>query len=160
MPFRKDENVWVYLAKHVMNASDFCLTGGTSVEQTLTSCLIGVCTPLSHMKNHTVFQFITKPISYSDIYNWGPISSLKDGSMFSLKVTAVTLAETCVKFSGCSNECFKLSANISLNCSSAPSVSYASAHVKRPAGWFLRCGKTVSSCVPAYSTGDLAPSGG
>lgn len=130
MPFRKDENVWVYLAKHVVNVSDFCLTGGSSVEQTLTSSLIGVRTPLNHMKNHTIFQFITKPSSYSDIYNWGPISSLKDRSTFSLKVTAVTLAEKCVKFTGCSNQCFNLLANISLNCSCTTSVSYANARVK------------------------------
>ena len=47
IPFKQDENIWVYLAKYVLNI--FCLTGGAYVEQTFTSCLIGACTPLKSL---------------------------------------------------------------------------------------------------------------
>ena len=58
IPFKQDENIWVYLAKNVVNISDFCLAGGIYVEQTFTSCLIGVCTPLESLRNYTVFEHI------------------------------------------------------------------------------------------------------
>ena len=35
IPFKQDENIWVYLAKYVLNISDFCLAGETSVELSL-----------------------------------------------------------------------------------------------------------------------------
>ncbi|XP_074172436.1 uncharacterized protein LOC141567811 [Rhinolophus sinicus] len=153
IPFERDENIWVYLAKHVLNISDFCLSGGTYVEQTFTSCLIGVCTPLETIRNHTMFQSIDKRISYSDIYHWGPVVTREDRAMFSLKVSAVTPVEDCVMFTGCTHSCFVLTADADLNCSSTTSVSYANGHVKLPAGWFLICGRTVYSYVPANSTG-------
>lgn len=103
--------------------------------------------------NYIIFQFIYKPISYSDIYNWGPISTQKDVGIFSLQVRAVTPADPCVTFTGCSNHCFNLSAGNSLNCSSTTAMSYANARVKLPAGWFLICGEIAYSYVPAYSTG-------
>lgn len=153
IPFRRDENIWVYLAKHALNVSDFCLSGGTYMEQAFTSCLIGVCTPLETIRNSTIFQFIDKPISYSDIYSWGPTVTKKDRAMFSLKVSAVTPAEECVTFTGCANSCFVVTDDKDLNCSSPTSVSSAIGHVKLPAGWFLICGKTVYSYVPANSSG-------
>lgn len=131
---------WVYLAKHIINVSDFCLTAGTYIE-------------LSLPVWWGIFQFIDKPISYSDIYNWSPISTQKDMSMFSLQVRAVTLADQCVNFTGCSDQCFILSGGNSLNCSFTTSMSYSNAHVKLLAGWFLICGKIAYSYVAAYSTG-------
>ena len=56
IPFKRDENMWVYLAKDILNFSDFCLAGGTYVEQSFTSCLVGVCTPLESLQIHTVFD--------------------------------------------------------------------------------------------------------
>lgn len=47
-PIQKDENTWVYLAKNVHNVSDFCLLGGTYVEQTFASCLVGGGTPTAN----------------------------------------------------------------------------------------------------------------
>ena len=70
IPFKWDENIWVYLAKHFLNISDFCLAGGIYVEQTFTSCLIGVCTPLESLRNYTVFEHIKKKMTYSDIYSY------------------------------------------------------------------------------------------
>ena len=40
IPFKQDENIWVYLAKIVLNISNFCFAGGTYVEQTCTTCLM------------------------------------------------------------------------------------------------------------------------
>lgn len=53
IPFQRNENVWVYLAKHIMNVSEFSLKGGTYVEQTFTSRLVGVCTCLNQIKKTT-----------------------------------------------------------------------------------------------------------
>ncbi|KAF6078426.1 hypothetical protein HJG60_009254 [Phyllostomus discolor] len=94
IPFKWDENIWVYLAKNVLNTSDFCLAGGTYVEQTFTSCLIGVCAPLESLRHYTVFDDIEKKITYSDIYNWGPVVTIKDREMFSLKATNVPQLES------------------------------------------------------------------
>ena len=94
IPSKQDENIWVYLAKIVLNISDFCFAGGTYVEQTFTSCLIGVCTPLESLRNYTVFKHIKKKMTYSDIYNWGPVVTKKDREMFSLKVTNVPQLES------------------------------------------------------------------
>ena len=40
-----------------------------------------------------------------------------------------------------------------MNCTTTTDVSYAYAHVKLPTGWFLVCGMTVYSYVPANSSG-------
>ena len=153
IPFRRDENIWVYLAKNVLNLSDFCLAGGTYIEQTFTSSLVGVCTPLESLRNYTLFKYINKSISYTDIYNWGHTVTLKDREIFSLKVTNVPPAGECVTFVNCAQNCFMVSADTKMNCSTITSVSYASGHVKLPAGWFLICGRTVYSYVPANSFG-------
>ena len=73
----------MYLAKNVVNISDFCLAKGTYVEQTFTSCLIGVCTPLESLRNYTEFKHIEKKMIYSDIHNWEPVVTMKDREMFS-----------------------------------------------------------------------------
>lgn len=158
IPLQKNENIWVYLAKHVMNISDFYLKGGTYVEQTFASCLVGVCTPLSHVRIYTIFQYINKPISYSDIYNWGPITTKKDRSMFSLQVRTITPVDRCVLFTSFPNQCFNLSTCNSLNCSSATSVIYANTHVKLPAGWFLLCGRPPTLMFQLIAPGDPVPS--
>lgn len=49
-PFQRNENVWLYLVKHIMNVSEFSLKGGTYAEQTFTSRLVGVCTCLNQIK--------------------------------------------------------------------------------------------------------------
>ena len=94
IPFKQDENIWVYLAKIVLNISDFCFAGRTYVEQTFASCLIGVCTPLESLRNQTVFKHIEKKMIYFDIYNWGSLVTLKDREMFSLKATDVVYGHT------------------------------------------------------------------
>ena len=94
-PFKQNENIWVYLAKNVLNISDFCLAGGIYGEQTFTSYVVGVCAPLESLRNYTLFKYINKSISYSDIYNWGHTVTLKDREIFSLKVTNVAPARKC-----------------------------------------------------------------
>ena len=49
--------------------------------------------------------------------------------------------------------CLVLLAGVKMNCTTTTDVSYAYAHVKLPTGWFLVCGMTVYSYVPAYSPG-------
>lgn len=82
--------------KNVLNISKFSLSGGTYVEQTSTSHLIGDCTALGSLQNYSVFQHINKTITYFDIYYWGPMVTLKVREMFSLKVTNVGPGGECV----------------------------------------------------------------
>ena len=91
--------MWVYLAKSVLNIFDFCLAGGTYIEHIFTSCLIGVCTPLESLGNYTVFERIKNKMTYSDIYHWGPVVTIKDREMFSLKVANRTPARECANLS-------------------------------------------------------------
>ena len=63
IPFKQDENIWVYLAKNVPNISDFCLEGGTYIEQPFTSCLVGIRTPLESLRNYTVFDLVNKEMT-------------------------------------------------------------------------------------------------
>ena len=56
---------------------------------------IGICTPLERLRNYTVFKSIEKKMTYSDIYNWGLVVTIKDREMFSLKVTNVAPARKC-----------------------------------------------------------------
>ncbi|XP_045677565.1 syncytin-B-like [Phyllostomus hastatus] len=152
-PFKENENIWVYLAKNVLNTSDFCLAGGTYIEQTFASYIVGVCAPLESLRNYTLFKYINKTITYADIYNFGPSVNLKDREMFSIKVTQVAPAGECANFVNCTKNCFVLSADVKMDCNTTTDISYAHAHVKLPAGWFLICGRTVYSYVPANSSG-------
>ena len=106
-----------------------------------------------NLRNYTVFEHIEKKMTYSDIYNWGPVVAIKDREMFSLKVANVAPARECVTFVNCTKDCLVLSAGVKVNCTTTTDVSHAYAHVKLPTGWFLICGMTVSSCVPANSSG-------
>ena len=153
IPFKRDENIWVYLAKTVLNISDFCLAGGTFFEQAFASCVIGVCTPLESLRNYTVFEHIEKKMTYSDIYNWAPVVTIKDKETFSLKVGIVAPARGCVTFANCTKNRLVLSADVKMNHTTTTDVSHAYAHVKRPTGWFLTCGMTVYSYVPANASG-------
>ena len=153
MPFKQDENIWVYLAKNVLNISEFYLSGGTYIEQTFTSCLVGVCTPLESLRNYTVFEHIKKKITYSDIYNWGPVVTIYGREMFSLKITNVVPAREYTTSVNCTKNCSVLSAGVKMNCTTTTDVSYAYAHVKLPTGWFLICGMSVNSYVPVNGSG-------
>lgn len=57
IPFRRDENTWSIQKKinnfflNVVSISDFCLSGGTYVEQASTSCLVGAGTPIANIQN-------------------------------------------------------------------------------------------------------------
>ena len=79
--------------------------------------------------------------------------TIKDREMFSLKVTNVAPARECATFVNCAKNCLVLSAGVKMNHTSTTDVSYAHAHIKLPTGWFLTCGMTVYSCVPANSSG-------
>ena len=89
-PCTWDKNIWVHLAKNVLNVSEFCLAEGTYVEQTFTTPLKGVCTPLESLWNCTLLQHINRKRTYTDVYNWQPVVTPKDREIFSLKVTYVT----------------------------------------------------------------------
>lgn len=152
-PVKRDENIWVYLARNVLNASDFCLSGGISVEQTFTAGLIGVGAPIATIKNYTHFRHFRKEITYWDLYAVGPSVQQKDKDMFSLEVAAVAPSGECLYFTGCSRYCLSLFHNYNMRCSNNSSISYGSGHTRLPAGWFLICGLTVYTYIPANSTG-------
>ena len=61
---------------------------------------IGICTPLERLRNYTVFEHIKK-MTYSDIYNWGPVVTIKDREMFSFKISNVAPARVCATFVNC-----------------------------------------------------------
>lgn len=150
---KRDENIWVYLARSVLNVSDFCLSGGISVKQTFTSGLIGVGAPIANIKNDTHFRHFRKEITYWDLYAIGPSVQRKDKDMFSLKVAAVDPSGECLYFTGCTRYCLSLFHNYSMGCSDNASISYGNGHTRLPAGWFLLCGLTVYTYIPANSTG-------
>ena len=54
------------------------------------------------------FKHINKKITYFDICNWGPVVTLKDLEMFSLKATNVAPAGECAVFVNCAKNCFVL----------------------------------------------------
>ena len=64
---KQDENIWVYLAKKVLNISDFCPAEGIFVDQAFNSSHVGVCTPLKSLQNYTVFDLVNKKMTYSEI---------------------------------------------------------------------------------------------
>ena len=118
-------------------------------ELSFTSCLTGVCTPLESL---TLFQHINKKMTYSDIYNWATVVTLKDREMFSLKLANVAPAGECATSVNCAKNCFVLSADVETDCNTSTSVSHAFGGVELPAGWFLIRGRTVYSYFPANSS--------
>lgn len=153
IPLKRDENIWVYLARNVLNVSDFCLSGGISVKQTFASGLIGIGTPIANIKNYTHFRHFRKEITYWDLYAVGPSVQQKDKDMFSLKIAAVVPSGECLYFTGCTRYCLSLFHDYNMSCSDNSSISYGSGHTRLPAGWFLICGLTVYTYIPANSTG-------
>ena len=95
-------------------------------------------------------------MTYSDIYNWAPVVTIKDREMLSLKVGIVAPARGCVTFANCTKNRLVLSADVKMNRTTTTDVSHAHAHVKRPTGWFLTCGMTAHSYVRANTLGDHA----
>lgn len=89
------------------------------------------CTPLESLGNYSLFQPISKTTTYSDVYNWGPMVTLKDREMFSLGVTKIGPAGECTTFVSCTKICFTLSAGVEMNCSTNTNVF---GHIKLPAG--------------------------
>ena len=55
-----------------------------------------------------LFQRINRKITHSDIYDWGPVVTLKDRKMFSLKATHVAPAVECATFVNGAKNCFVL----------------------------------------------------
>ena len=56
---------------------------------------------MESLRNYTAFEHIEKRMTYSDIYNWGPVVTIKDREMFSLKVANVAPARECATFVNC-----------------------------------------------------------
>ena len=83
-----------------------------------------------------MFEHIYKKLTYSDIYNWGRVVTLKGREMFSLKVANVALANECAAFVNSTKKCSLLSADVKVNHTTTINVHYAFAHTKLPVGWF------------------------
>ncbi|XP_059584597.1 uncharacterized protein LOC132250851 [Alligator mississippiensis] len=156
--FEKSQNVWVYLAKDVLNVTHFCLAGGTSVEDIFTSCLIGVPTPLEAVRNQTWFasEGIGVPINYTNYPMWGTITTERNASTFEIDLLTVTSPSNTsyANFVNCTKACKSLTKEMKIfNCSDVTNVSCNYGHVVLPRGWFLLCGKTSYSYIPANATG-------
>lgn len=151
--FQQDEIVWAYLPENILNASDFCLRGGSYVEEVSAACLMGVGAHLEDLRSYTLFQNINKPMTFSDIYNWGSVVTKREMGMFTLKLAGISSPKGCVVFSGCRRDCVDLTESTLMRCDSFSPVLYGVGHLKLPTGWFLLCGKTAYSFVPANSTG-------
>ena len=78
---------------------------------------------LESLQNYTVFENINKEMTYSDIYNWGPVANVKDREMFSLKVANVAPAREWATFVNCTKNRFVLSADVKMNCTTTTNVS-------------------------------------
>lgn len=92
-------------------------------------------------------------MDFSDIYNWGPVVTKIETGMFSLKLAGITSPRDCVVFSGCTRDCVDHTESSLVRCGSFSLMLYAVGHLKLPTGWFLLCGKTAYSFVPANSAG-------
>lgn len=151
--FKKHEIVWVYLTENILNNSDFGVRGGLYSEGVSLSCFVGVGTHLEDLRNYTLFKNIKKPMDFTDIYNWGSVVTKIETGMFSLKLAGITSPRDCVVFSGCTRDCVDLTERSLMRCDSFSLVLYAMGHLKLPTWWFLLCGKTAYSFVPANSAG-------
>lgn len=151
--FKKDDIVWVYLAENILNTSNFGLRGGLYFEEVSTACLMGVGTHLEDLRNYTLFKNINKPMDFPDLYNWGSVVTKVETGMFTLKLAGITSPRDCVVFWGCTRDCVDLTESTLMRCDSFSPMLYAVGHLKLPTGWFLLCGKTAYSFVPANSAG-------
>lgn len=154
--FPEKGNVWEYLAKEVLNTTDFCLAGGRSVKDILTTCLMGVAVAPKTITNNTRFREHPLTASYYNIFRWGASTYIKDNSMYTLQVAAVTQAATCFTLIGCHtpriSSCYNLT-NTELACNSTIAITFSYGYIKLPTGWFLLCGLKAYSYLPANSTG-------
>ncbi|XP_059580914.1 syncytin-A-like [Alligator mississippiensis] len=151
--FDPQENVWIYLAREILNRTDFCLAGGINAHLVFTSCLIAVPTPLKILQNYTMLKDVKKENTYQDIYKWGTIVKEKSRDMFSVRVQATANASECFLIVNCTSNCFKLNQGRKIFCNKTSQISYVYTHTILPRGWFLACGRMIYSYLPANATG-------
>ncbi|XP_059570322.1 syncytin-B-like [Alligator mississippiensis] len=151
--FDAQENVWIYLAREILNKMDFCLAGGINAHLVFTSCLIAVPTPFQILQNYTMLKDVNKKSTYQDIYKWGTIVKEKSKNMFSVQVQATANASEYFLMVNCTGNCLKLNQGKNVLCNKTSQISYAYAHTILPRGWFLACGRIIYSYLPANTTG-------
>lgn len=148
--FPDNGNIWEYLVREVLNTTDFCLKGGRSVKDILSTCLIGVAAHPQSIQNFTKLRNFHLTTSYSTIFYWGRTTDFKDETMFVLHTTTVTSAAMYFKMEGCVAprvlDCQDLS-NMTLSCNHTKTIPFAYNHVKLPLGWFILC-STKSLFLP------------
>lgn len=155
--FPEKGNIQEYLAKEVLNTTNFCLAGGKSVKDILT-CLMGVASTPHAILNHTRLRDFHLTDSYSSIFDWGPPSDIKDQDMYTLHIAATTNSAMCFSLRGCHTlkvqECISLN-NTDLRCNSTEIIPFSHSYMKLPPSpsWFILCGLRVYSYLPANSTG-------
>ncbi|XP_039385110.1 uncharacterized protein LOC120400526 [Mauremys reevesii] len=148
-------NAWVTLAQSAVNATTFCLPRVYAVGALMETCFIGVCTDLAVLQQHSWLFAISKDLSYKELYALGPGAAkyTLDASMYSFRLANVTAAGTCVYFVNAWHVAVDHT-NGELLCRHKSEVSFAYGHMKLPIGWFLLCGRTAFTYVPANSSGD------
>ncbi|XP_039360017.1 uncharacterized protein LOC120384988 [Mauremys reevesii] len=148
------ENAWMVLAQNAVNATAFCLPRVYAVGALMETCFVGVCTDLDVLRQHSWLYAISKDWSYKNLYALGPGAATytMDASMYSFRLANVTTAGMCVYFVNARQVAVNHTNN-ELICRHKSEASFAYGHMKLPTGWFLLCGRTAFTYVPANSSG-------
>lgn len=72
---------------------------GKSVKDILTTCLMWVASGPQAILNHTKLRAFSLTTTYSTIFDWGTSINLKDESMYTLGMAAVSNTAACLKMS-------------------------------------------------------------
>ncbi|XP_044882412.1 uncharacterized protein LOC123375523 [Mauremys mutica] len=149
-------NAWVTLAQSAINATAFCLPRVYAVGTLMETCFVGVCTDLEVLQRHSWLFAIAKDFSYKELYALGPGAATYtlDASMYSFRLANVTAAGMCMYFVNAWHVAVDHT-NGELFCRHKSEVSFAYGHMKlhMGIGWFLLCGRTAFTYVPANSSG-------
>ncbi|XP_039366958.1 uncharacterized protein LOC120388904 [Mauremys reevesii] len=147
-------NAWLTLAQSAINTTAFCLPHVPAVGALMETCFVGVCTELQVLQQHTWLSRIPKDIPHAELYALGPGAAVDklDASMYSFRLANVTAAITCMNFVNAKHVAVNHD-NVELVCRHKRDVSFAYGHMKLPLGWFLLCGRTAFTYVPANSSG-------
>lgn len=157
--FPEKGNVWEYLAKEMLNVTEFCL-GGWNGQGHLSNLFLGVATHPQAIQNFTRLRDFRLVLSYSTIFDWEPNTEYKDRTMFTLYTATVTKAASCFRMKGCTPsktpDCKTLD-NSALTCNHTEVIPFTYRHIKLSLGWFILCGTKAYSYILPTPWEGLAP---
>lgn len=100
--------------------------------------------------NDTKFTAFDINITYGTIHSWGEVVTQWSSKVYTFRLTNVTYVSHC--FQVVNSTKLQLLINSELLCNVVMNVSYTSAHVALPMGWFFLCRKVAYSFFPAIAT--------